>query len=110
MPLRRSGHWPSSTVSTSPSDAARKAQQALGLRLRELRKDAGLSGRELAVATGWHFTRVARLRTASRDRPTPTSAPGVRPAQLRTRSQTSSPRRAQSSRCTWSSNGGPAPA
>jgi transcriptional regulator with XRE-family HTH domain len=48
-------------VSTSPSDAARKAQQALGLRLRELRKDAGLSGRELAVATGWHFTRVSKI-------------------------------------------------
>ena len=48
-------------MSTSPSDAARKAQQALGLRLRELRKDAGLSGRELAVATGWHFTRVSKI-------------------------------------------------
>jgi transcriptional regulator with XRE-family HTH domain len=48
-------------VSTSPSDAARKAQQALGLRLRELRKDAGLSGRELAAATGWHFTRVSKI-------------------------------------------------
>jgi transcriptional regulator with XRE-family HTH domain len=33
----------------------------LGLRLRELRKDAGLTGRELAAATGWHFTRVSRL-------------------------------------------------
>jgi transcriptional regulator with XRE-family HTH domain len=33
----------------------------LGLRLRELRKDAGLTGRELATATGWHFTRVSKL-------------------------------------------------
>jgi len=33
----------------------------LGLRLREIRKDAGLTGRELAVATGWHFTRVSKL-------------------------------------------------
>lgn len=36
-------------------------QEALGLRLRELRKDAGLTGRELAAATGWHFTRVSKL-------------------------------------------------
>ena len=48
-------------MSTSPSDAARKAQQALGLRLRELRRDVGLSGRELAAATGWHFTRVSKI-------------------------------------------------
>ncbi|WP_049797259.1 helix-turn-helix domain-containing protein [Kribbella flavida] len=33
----------------------------MGLRLRELRKDAGLTGRELAAATGWHFTRVSKL-------------------------------------------------
>src|SRR3990170_3645773 len=48
-------------VSTSSSDAARKAQQALGQRLRDLRKDAGLSGRALAAATGWHFTRVSKI-------------------------------------------------
>lgn len=48
-------------MSTSPNSAARKAQEALGLRLRELRKDAGLTGRELAAATGWHFTRVSKL-------------------------------------------------
>ena len=48
-------------MSTSPNSAARKAQEALGSRLRELRKDAGLSGRALAVATGWHFTRVSKI-------------------------------------------------
>lgn len=48
-------------VNTSPSNAARKAQQALGMRLRDLRKDAGLSGRTLAAATGWHFTRVSKI-------------------------------------------------
>lgn len=48
-------------MSTSPSDAARKAQEALGLRLRDLRKDAGLSGRALAIATGWHFTRISKI-------------------------------------------------
>jgi transcriptional regulator with XRE-family HTH domain len=48
-------------VSTTPSSAARKAQEALGLRLRELRKDANLSGRDIAAATGWHFTRVSKI-------------------------------------------------
>jgi transcriptional regulator with XRE-family HTH domain len=48
-------------VSTSPNSAARKVQEALGLRLRNLRKDAGLTGRELATATGWHFTRISKL-------------------------------------------------
>jgi transcriptional regulator with XRE-family HTH domain len=48
-------------VSTSPPDATRKAREGLGLRLRELRKDAGLTGRALADATGWHFTRVSKI-------------------------------------------------
>jgi transcriptional regulator with XRE-family HTH domain len=48
-------------VSTSPNSAARKAQEALGLRLRDLRKDAGLTGRGLAAATGWHFTRISKI-------------------------------------------------
>ena len=44
------------TVNTSPSSSAKQAQEALGVRLREIRKDAGFSGRALAVATGQHFT------------------------------------------------------
>jgi transcriptional regulator with XRE-family HTH domain len=48
-------------VSTPPSSSAREAQRALGARLRELRKDAGLSGRALAAATGQHFTRVSKI-------------------------------------------------
>jgi transcriptional regulator with XRE-family HTH domain len=48
-------------VTTTPTEAARKAREALGLRLREIRKDAGLTGRALAAATGWHFTRVSKL-------------------------------------------------
>lgn len=48
-------------MTTSPTEAARKAREALGLRLREIRKDAGLTGRALASATGWHFTRVSKL-------------------------------------------------
>ncbi|MEV6982250.1 helix-turn-helix transcriptional regulator [Sphaerisporangium sp. NPDC051017] len=48
-------------MSTSPSSPAKQAQEALGARLRELRKDAGLSGRQLAAATGQHFTRVSKI-------------------------------------------------
>lgn len=48
-------------MNTSPNSAAQKAQQVLGLRLRGLRKDAGLTGRALADATGWHFTRVSKI-------------------------------------------------
>jgi transcriptional regulator with XRE-family HTH domain len=46
---------------TSPSSSAKQAQEALGVRLRELRRDAGLTGRGLAAAVGWHFTRVSKL-------------------------------------------------
>lgn len=48
-------------MSTSPSSAARQAREALGASLRELRKDAGLSARALAAATGQHFTRVSKI-------------------------------------------------
>jgi transcriptional regulator with XRE-family HTH domain len=37
------------------------AKEALGNRLREIRKDAGLSGRALAALTGWHFTKVSKI-------------------------------------------------
>lgn len=49
------------TVNTIPSSSAKQAQEALGVRLRELRKDAGLSGRALAALTGQHFTRVSKI-------------------------------------------------
>lgn len=48
-------------MTTSPSNAARKAREALGSRLREIRKDAGLTGRALAAATCWHFTRISKI-------------------------------------------------
>jgi len=38
-----------------------QAREALGARLRELRRDAGLSGRQLAALAGWHFTKVSKL-------------------------------------------------
>lgn len=37
------------------------ARQALGRRLREIRQDAGLSGRALAELCTWHFTKVSKL-------------------------------------------------
>lgn len=43
---------------TSPSAHAR---QALGARLREIRKDAGLTGRALADDCGWHYTKISKL-------------------------------------------------
>ena len=48
-------------MSTSLSSSARQAREALGARLREVRQDAGLSGRALAAATGQHFTRVSKI-------------------------------------------------
>jgi len=48
-------------VSTPPSSSAKEAQQALGARLREIRKDAGFSGRALAAVTSQHFTRVSKI-------------------------------------------------
>jgi transcriptional regulator with XRE-family HTH domain len=38
-----------------------QAREALGARLRETRKDAGLTGRALANACSWHFTKVSKL-------------------------------------------------
>jgi transcriptional regulator with XRE-family HTH domain len=38
-----------------------EARKAFGNRLREIRLDAGLSGRRLAEATGFHYTKVSRV-------------------------------------------------
>jgi transcriptional regulator with XRE-family HTH domain len=43
---------------TNPSQ---QAKQALGARLREIRKDAGLTERALAATCEWHFTKVSKL-------------------------------------------------
>jgi transcriptional regulator with XRE-family HTH domain len=39
----------------------KQAREALGARLREIRKDANLTGRALAAQCGWHFTKVSKL-------------------------------------------------
>lgn len=42
------------------SEVAR-IRQALGARLRELRKDARLDGRQLSAAAGWHWSKTSRI-------------------------------------------------
>lgn len=44
--------------------SAWQARQALGARLGELRKDAGLTGRALARLCGWHESKVSRIEHA----------------------------------------------
>jgi transcriptional regulator with XRE-family HTH domain len=46
--------------------SVQQARQALGARLREIRKDAGLTGRAFATAAGWHFTKVSKLENGAR--------------------------------------------
>ena len=38
-----------------------RAREALGLRLRELRRDAHLTGRQLAASQGWHPSKVSKV-------------------------------------------------
>jgi transcriptional regulator with XRE-family HTH domain len=40
---------------------AQRAKEAFGSRLREIRQDAGLTGRQLAELTGFHFTKISRV-------------------------------------------------
>jgi len=43
------------------SSTVHQAREALGSRLRELRRDAGLTGRDLAALEGWHSSKVSRI-------------------------------------------------
>lgn len=45
-------------MNTSP---AKHAREALGVRLREIRKEAGLTGRTLAIDIGCHYTKISRV-------------------------------------------------
>jgi transcriptional regulator with XRE-family HTH domain len=40
---------------------AQRAKEAFGSRLREIRQEAGLTGRQLAELTGFHFTKISRV-------------------------------------------------
>ncbi|GLW45403.1 transcriptional regulator [Streptomyces sp. NBRC 14336] len=47
-----------------PSSHVQKAREELAGRLREIRKDAGISGRELAVRCGWSESKSSRIENA----------------------------------------------
>ncbi|MEC4015159.1 helix-turn-helix domain-containing protein [Streptomyces sp. H27-D2] len=51
-------------MSVSGSSSVQQARQVLANRLRELCKDAGLEGKDLAAACGWHPSKVSRISTA----------------------------------------------
>src|SRR5215470_8451664 len=44
-----------------PSSSVRQARAALAQRLREIRLDAGLTARALALGAGWHESKVSRI-------------------------------------------------
>lgn len=43
------------------ANEVQQAREALGCRLSDIRKDARVSGRQLAARTGWHFTKVSKI-------------------------------------------------
>lgn len=43
------------------SNQAQQAREAFGARLRDLRKDAGLTGRALADLTGWQLSKISKI-------------------------------------------------
>jgi transcriptional regulator with XRE-family HTH domain len=43
------------------TNEVQQAREALGYRLADLRKDARVSGRQLAALAGWHFTKVSKI-------------------------------------------------
>ncbi|WP_406321968.1 helix-turn-helix domain-containing protein [Streptomyces sp. NBC_01637] len=51
-------------MSASPSSSVQAARKAVADRLREIRKDAGVSGQVLAAGAGWYKSKVSRLENA----------------------------------------------
>lgn len=47
-----------------PSSSVQAARKAVADRLREIRRDAGMSGQALAVSAGWYKSKVSRLENA----------------------------------------------
>jgi transcriptional regulator with XRE-family HTH domain len=43
------------------ADEVQRAREALGYRLGDIRRDARVSGRQLAALAGWHFTKVSKI-------------------------------------------------
>jgi transcriptional regulator with XRE-family HTH domain len=52
---------PNSASQAVVASSAKEAKRALGARMREVRKDAGLTARALADATDQHYTRVSKI-------------------------------------------------
>ncbi|GAA5067709.1 helix-turn-helix domain-containing protein [Nocardia callitridis] len=48
------------------TNSVHEQREALGKRLREIRKDAGLTGRQLAMLAGWHESLVSKIETGHR--------------------------------------------
>lgn len=48
-------------MTASPSSSAQGAREALAVRLQHLRKDAGLTGKELSARCGWHPAKTTRI-------------------------------------------------
>ncbi|MFF4514789.1 Scr1 family TA system antitoxin-like transcriptional regulator [Streptomyces mirabilis] len=51
-------------MSVSPSSSAQAAREAVARRLRDLRKEAGLTVKELAATCGWHHAKTSRVENA----------------------------------------------
>jgi transcriptional regulator with XRE-family HTH domain len=51
-------------VPESPSSSVQRARQQLAERLRDIRLDAGLSGRDLSAVAGWHAAKTSRIESA----------------------------------------------
>lgn len=51
-------------MAVSPSSSVQRARQELAERLRDLRLDAGLTGRALSRAAGWHDAKTSRIESA----------------------------------------------
>ncbi|MEU7168379.1 helix-turn-helix transcriptional regulator [Streptomyces morookaense] len=49
---------------TVPSSSAQAAREALAGRLKEIRRDAGITGGDLAVRCGWHKAKSSRIENA----------------------------------------------
>ncbi|RKN39735.1 helix-turn-helix domain-containing protein [Streptomyces hoynatensis] len=61
-------------MATSSSSSVQQARQILADRLGEIRREAGLTGRELALRCGWHASKTSRIENAR----TPPSADDIR--------------------------------
>lgn len=48
-------------TTASPSSSAQAAREALAVRLQHLRKDAGLTGKDLSARCGWHPAKTTRI-------------------------------------------------